>query len=89
MYALKYTYMSVDHTLAGAIPALAPLSLCDALMMMIPFICSCRNNNQPNAIHPWGTFPRGLKKAHVMMLPSFPLWYHDDPFFPLVDGVVR
>jgi hypothetical protein len=25
-------------------------------MMMMSFICSCRNNNQPNAIYPWGTF---------------------------------
>ena len=45
---------------------------------MITFICSCRNNNQPTAIYPLGTFPRGLKKAHVMMLPSWPLWY----FYP-------
>ena len=26
--------------------------------MMMPLICSCRNNNQPNAIYPLGTFPR-------------------------------
>jgi len=24
---------------------------------------SCRNNNQPTAIYPLGTFPRGLKKV--------------------------
>jgi hypothetical protein len=47
------------------------------MMMMMSFICSCRNNNQPNAIYPLGTFHRGLKKAHVMMLPSCPLWYYD------------
>jgi hypothetical protein len=57
--------------------------------MMITFICSCRNNNQPTVIYPLGTFPRGLKKAHVMMLPSCPLLYNDDPFTPLVDVVVR
>jgi hypothetical protein len=38
---------------------------------------------------PIGYVPRGLKKAHVMMLPSCPLWYYDDPFIPLVDVVVR
>jgi hypothetical protein len=54
-------------------------------MMMMTFICSCRNNNQPTVIYPLGTFPRGLKKAHVMMLPSCPLWYYDDPFIPFVD----
>jgi hypothetical protein len=53
------------------------------------FIFPCRNNNQPTAIYPLGTFPRGLKKAHVMMLPSCPLWYYDDLFPPLVDVVVR
>jgi hypothetical protein len=58
-------------------------------LMMMTFICSCRNNNQTTAIYPLGTFPRGLKKAHVMMLPSCPLWYYDDPFTPLVDVVVR
>ena len=58
-------------------------------MMMMTFICSCRNNNQPTAIYPLGTFPRGLKKAHVMMLPSCPLWYYDDSVTPLVDVVVR
>jgi hypothetical protein len=57
-------------------------------MMMMTFICSCRNNNQRTAIYPLGTFPRGLKKEHVMMLPSCPLWYYDDPFIPLV-AVVR
>jgi hypothetical protein len=46
---------------------------------MMTFSCSCRNINQPNAIYPLGTFHRGLKKAHVMMLPSCPLWYYDDP----------
>jgi hypothetical protein len=35
---------------------------------------------EPNAIYPLGTFHRGLKKAHVMMLPSCPLWYYEDPF---------
>jgi hypothetical protein len=25
------------------------------LMMMMSFICSCRNNNQPTAIYPLGT----------------------------------
>jgi hypothetical protein len=40
--------------------------------LMMSFICSCRNNNQPNAIYPLGTFHRGLKKARVMMLPSCP-----------------
>jgi hypothetical protein len=53
------------------------------------FICSCRNNNQPNAEYPLGTFFQGLKKAHFMMLPLCPLWYYDDPFTPLVDVVVR
>jgi ribosomal protein L37E len=51
-------------------------------------ICSCRNNNQPTAIYPLGTFPWALKKAPVMMLPSCPLWYCDDPLTPLVDVVV-
>ena len=61
------------------------------VLMMMSFICFCRNNNQPNAIYPLGTFHWGLKKlkkaakAHVMMLPSCPLWYYDDPFSPLVD----
>jgi hypothetical protein len=58
------------------------------LLMMTTFTCSCRNNNQPTAKYPLGTFPRGLKKVHVMMLPSRPLWYYDDPFTPLVDVVV-
>jgi hypothetical protein len=58
------------------------------MMMMMLFICSRRNNNQPNAIYPLGTFHRGLKKAHVMMLPSCPLWYYDDPFSSLVDDAV-
>jgi hypothetical protein len=49
--------------------------------MMMLSICSCRKNNQPNAIYPLGTLHRGLKKAHVMMLPSCPLWYYDDSFF--------
>ena len=46
------------------------------VLMMMSFICSCRNNNQPNAIYPLGTFHWGLKKlkkaakAHVMMLAS-------------------
>jgi hypothetical protein len=52
--------------------------------MMMTFIFSYRNNNQPTAIYPFGTFPRALKKAHVMMLPSCPLWYYDDPFTPLL-----
>jgi hypothetical protein len=43
-----------------------------SLLLMMTFICSCRNNNQPTAIYPLGTFPRGLKKSHVMMLPSCP-----------------
>ena len=34
--------------------------------MMMPFFCSCRNNNQPT--DPLGTFPRGFKKAHMMKL---------------------
>jgi len=29
-------------------------------------------------------FASGLKKAHVMMLPTCPLWYYDDPFTPLL-----
>jgi hypothetical protein len=33
--------------------------------------------------------PRGLKKGHVMMLPSCPLWYYDDHFILLVDVVLR
>jgi hypothetical protein len=57
--------------------------------MMMSFICSCRNNNQPTDIYPLGTFHRGLKKAHVMMLPSSALWYYDDFPPPLVDVVVR
>jgi hypothetical protein len=28
------------------------------VVMMMIFICSCRNNNQPNAIYPLGTFLR-------------------------------
>jgi hypothetical protein len=48
-------------------------------MMMMTFICSGRNNNQPTAIYPSGRFPRGLKKAHVMMLPSCPFCYYDGP----------
>jgi hypothetical protein len=35
---------------------------------------------------PIGYVPPGVKKAHVMMLPSRPLWYYDDPFTPLVDA---
>jgi hypothetical protein len=54
------------------------------VLMMMTFIFSYRNNNQPTAIYPFGTFPRALKKAHVMMLPSCPLWYYDDPFTPLL-----
>ena len=61
----------------------------NALMMLMSVICACRNNNQPNAIYPLGTFHRGLKKAHVMMLPSCPIWYFDNPFPPLVDVMVR
>ena len=60
-----------------------------ARVPMMIFICSCRNNNHPTAIYPLGTFPRGIKKAHVMMLPSCPSWYYDDLFAPLVDVVVR
>jgi hypothetical protein len=45
-------------------------SIFAASVMMITFICSCRNNNQPTAIYPLGTFPRGLNKAHVIVLPS-------------------
>jgi hypothetical protein len=51
-------------------------------LMMMTFICSCRNNNQPNAIYPLGTFHRGLKKAKVIMLTSCPLWYYADPLSP-------
>jgi hypothetical protein len=29
------------------------------LMMMMPFICSCRNNKKPTAIHPFG-YPPGM-----------------------------
>ena len=35
----------------------------DSEMMMMSFICPCRNNNQPNAIYPLGTFHGGLKKS--------------------------
>jgi len=51
-------------------------------MMMIPFICSCTNNNKPTAIYPLGTFLWRLKKARVMMLLSCPLWYPDGSFSP-------
>ena len=58
-------------------------------VMMMTFIFSSRNNKQPNAIYPLGTFHWGLMKARVMMLPSCPLWYYDVLFFPLVDVVVH
>ena len=38
---------------------------------------------------PIGYVPPGVKKAHVMMLPSRPLWYYDGSFPPLFDMVVR
>jgi hypothetical protein len=43
-------------------------------LMMMSFICSCRNKNEPTAIYPsLGTPPPGKKKeAHVMMLPPLP-----------------
>ncbi len=67
----------------------APFRIFVETLMMILFICSCRNINQSNAIYPLGTLHRGLKKAHVMVLPSCPLWYYADPFPPLVDVVVH
>jgi hypothetical protein len=37
---------------------------------------------------PIGYISSGIKETHVMMLPSCPLWYYDDPFTPLIDVVV-
>jgi hypothetical protein len=48
-----------------------------ASTMMMPFICSCRNNNWHSAIYPFGYSRERYKKTRVMMLPPCPLWYHD------------
>jgi hypothetical protein len=38
-------------------------------LMMMSFICSCRNRKKPYAIYPYGYSPPRNKEAYVMMLP--------------------
>jgi len=68
-----------SRTLRGSCTMLLDLRSHCMLMMML-FICSSRNNNQPNCVYPLGTLHSRLKKAYVMILPSCPLWHYDDPF---------
>jgi hypothetical protein len=43
------------------------------MMMMMPFICSYRNKNEPTAIYPSWVLPHPERKeAHVMMLSPLP-----------------
>jgi len=60
-------------------------------MMMMSFFCSCRNNNQPNAIYlqPIGYFPPEINESTCDDATIMSLWYYDVPFSPLVDVVVR
>jgi hypothetical protein len=77
----------LDKKLSGA-PA-APCASAYTADVDDDVFCLFLQKQQPTDKYPLDTFPRGLKKAHLMMLPSCPLWYYNDPFIPLVDVVVR